>query len=238
MSTPFTAVVVDDEPLARDELVDLLREHPSIRVLGEADGVDSAIELIQRADPDVVFLDIQMPPDSGFDLLTRTEVSFRVVFVTAYDEFAIRAFEVNALDYLLKPVRAERLAQTLDRLASGDSAPAGKKLDYADRVFITTGRQRQFVKISTIKYIQAAGNYSSITTTDRRDVLVLKALSEWEERLPETNFARVHRSTIVNTDFVDRVERWFNSSFVVFIKDEQDPLPMSRRSLTRLNGQL
>ncbi len=175
-----------------------------------------------------------MPPASGFDLLARVEVTFRVVFVTAHDEYAIRAFEVNALDYLLKPVRPERLAQTIDRLVAGEPQTAGRKLDYGDRIFITTGRQQLFVKIGTIKHIVAAGNYSSITTTDRRDLLVLKSLAEWEERLPEANFARVHRSTIVNLDFVDRVEKWFNSSYVVFMKGEPEPLPMSRRHAARL----
>jgi two-component system, LytTR family, response regulator len=238
MSREFRAVLVDDERLARKELRAMLSEYPEIDVCGEADDVDKAIEIIREVRPDVVFLDIQMPGASGFDLLERIEATFKVIFVTAFDAYAIRAFEVNALDYLLKPINQERLARALERLSAYDlesSSEKGlRKLEYDDRLFLVVNDRSRFIKINAIEYICGAGDYSEIFTNEGQKALVLKSLREWEERLPEKYFSRIHRSTIVNLEYVDRIEKWFNHSYRIYLRNINEPFTMSRRYAAKL----
>ena len=236
----WKAVIVDDERLARNKLRSLLEQHPQIRLVGEADGVDSAIETIERTRPDVVFLDIQMPGKSGFELVNRVNLPLKIIFVTAFDEYAIRAFEVNALDYLLKPVNPERLAKAIERLASPPAVPerAPRPLEYDDFLFLPFGDSSRFLRVRDIKLIRAADVYSEIFTTGGEKTLVLKPLNEWEERLPEKHFARIHRSTIINIEFVERVEKSFNYSFEVYLCDTGEPFTMSRRYATRLKDKM
>lgn len=236
MPALFKTIIVDDERLARRELRSLLADYAMIDVIGEAENVAQALNLIHTQKPDVVFLDIQMPGESGFRLLEQIQADFRIIFVTAFDAFAIRAFEVNALDYLLKPVHPDRLAQAIERLSAAASerpAPANP-LEYEDRLFLETDEQARFLKISSIVCICAAGNYSELLMTDGKKLLVLKSLREWEERLPVRHFARIHRSTIVNLDYVERIERWFNHSAHVYVRHLTEPLVMSRRYAARL----
>ncbi|HEX8652254.1 MAG TPA: LytTR family DNA-binding domain-containing protein [Pyrinomonadaceae bacterium] len=237
MAGEFKAIIVDDERLARRELRLMLRDHTEIEVAGEAEGVASALELIREVKPQVVFLDIQMPGESGFDLLERSEARFKVIFVTAFDAHAIRAFEVNALDYLLKPINPERLARALERLASSASQPESptlRKLEYEDRLFIDTNERSGFLKLSTVECICGAGDYSEVFTADGKKILVLKSLKEWEERLPERYFSRIHRSTIINLEYVDKIENWFNRSYRIYLRKIEEPFIMSRRYAVRL----
>jgi two-component system LytT family response regulator len=236
----YKALVVDDERLARKDLASLLRAHENIIVVGEADDVPSAIKAIEKLNPDVIFLDIQMPGDSGFDLLDKTDVEARVIFVTAYDEYAIRAFEVNALDYLLKPVNPGRLAKALERLELQERETPAKvrRLSYNDRLFLMLGRNFKFLKVNTLITVTAAGDYSEILASDGNKGLTLKSMKEWEARLPEQHFIRIHRSTIVNMEFIDRVEEWFNYSFRVYLKGVEEPYVISRRYATRLKDKL
>ena len=240
MSRALNVLVVDDERLARKDLISLLGAHGNITVVGEADDVPSAVKAIKRLTPDVIFLDIQMPGDSGFDLLDKTEVEAHVIFVTAYDEYAIRAFEVNALDYLLKPVNPERLAKALERLElqDGETAARARRLDYQDRLFLMLGRSFKFLKVSALVTVTAAGDYSEVLTSDGTKGLALKSMKEWETRLPPRHFVRVHRSTIINMEYVDRVEEWFNYSFRVYLKGVEEPCVISRRYATRLKDRL
>jgi two-component system LytT family response regulator len=237
MAGELKAIIVDDERLARRELRLMLLDHTEIEVAGEAEGVASALELIREVKPHVVFLDIQMPGESGFDLLDRSEARFKVIFVTAFDAHAIRAFEVNALDYLLKPINPERLARALERLASSASQPEShglRKLEYEDRLFIDTNERSGFLKLSTVECICAAGDYSEVFTADGKKILVLKSLKEWEERLPERYFSRIHRSTIINLEYVDKIENWFNRSYRIYLRQIEEPFIMSRRYAVRL----
>lgn len=240
MQRQFTALVVDDERLARKDLVSLLSAHPNIRVVGEADNVAAAIEAIAELNPEVIFLDIQMPGEPGFDLLNKIKVEAQVIFVTAFDEYAIRAFEVNALDYLLKPVNPDRLAQAIARLEPEAKPETSelRKLAYNDRLFLLIDDQMQFLKISTILTITAAGDYSEILTTDRKKGLTLKSMKEWEARLPEQFFCRIHRSTIINLEHITRLEEWFNYSFRVYLKGIDKPLVLSRRYVARLKQRM
>jgi two-component system LytT family response regulator len=231
--TALSALIVDDERLARRELANLLAAHPEIAIAGEAGSVDDAAKLVRALDPDVVFLDIQMPKRSGFDLLDAADVR-RVVFVTAHDVHAIRAFDVNALDYLLKPVHPARLAVTVARLlGAADAAPATTRLELGDHLFLSDGKAARFVRVSAIVCIRGAGDYAELVLEDGKPLLSSRPLKEWEARLP-AGFARVHRTAIVNLDRVDRVERASDDCFRVIVRGVVEPVPMSRRHAARL----
>ena len=240
MQRRFKTLIVDDEALLRDYLRDLLKRFPSIEVVAEADSVKSAITAIEGHRPDLIFLDIKFPGESGFDLFDAIEVKANVVFVTAYDEYAIRAFEVNALDYLLKPINPERLAVTLARLHSAGEAPAQRssRLQHDGVLFIQLNNRYHFIKVETILKISAAGFYTELLTSTGKKGLVQRRMKEWEDFLPETTFARVHRSTIVNVGLVDRVEKGFDNSYKVYLKGLNDPETMSRRCMARLKNRL
>lgn len=232
----ISAVLVDDERLARHALRTLLSNHPDITVTGEAENVAEAAELIPRLCPDVVFLDIQMPGESGFDLLSSIEVTFQVVFVTAYDAFAIRAFEVNALDYLLKPVEPERLAETVARLRGTPRAAVTEPPKFGDRdvIQIASGQHRHFIKIGDIRVIQADRDYSLVTTTDNRRILARKTMTEWEETLGHLRFFRIHRSVIINLARVERIDRNVEGDCSVKLVGETESFSISRRAWSDL----
>ncbi|MBD0371771.1 MAG: response regulator transcription factor [Pyrinomonadaceae bacterium] len=195
------------------------------------------MRLIYEAEPDIVFLDIHMRGESGFDLLEKVEAAFKVIFVTAFDAYAIRAFEVNALDYLLKPINPERLSRAIARLFEKPATQEEKvrKLEYGDRLFLILDDERsRFLKVNTIELIKGAGDYSEVLTSDGQKILAPKPLREWEERLPEKYFSRIHRSIIINLEYVDKVERWFNRAYRVHLRDLSEPLIMSRRYAARL----
>ena len=231
----FTAILVDDERLARKELRSMLTEHEIIDVVAEAETVTQAAELAHTKKPDVIFLDIQLPGETGFDLLEKISPACKIIFVTAFDAYAIRAFEVNALDYLLKPINPARLAQAIERLTIDDSAPGRpvRALEYEDRLFIEVDERSRFLKVSDIIVISAMGDYSQIFSCDGEKSLVLKPLKDWEGRLPAKHFTRIHRSTIINVNYVERVESWFNRSYRIHIRQIAEPLVMSRRYAAR-----
>jgi len=236
MNKQFSALIVDDERLARKDLISLLAEHKNIKIIGEADDVPSAITAIEQLRPDIIFLDIQMPGESGFDLLDRVEVNAKIIFVTAFDEYAIRAFEINALDYLLKPVNPDRLERTISRLEQNEEPEIHemRKLNYDDRLFLLINDGMNFLRIKSILSIQAAGDYTEIVTKDATKGLTLKSMKEWEHRLPEQYFCRIHRSTIINLEYIDRLEEWFNYSYKVYLKGIEKPFVMSRRYVAKL----
>ena len=218
----------------------MLGEFEEIEIAAEAEDVPSAVKAVQKMKPDVVFLDIQMPGDSGFELLNKVDADFKIIFVTAYDEYAIRAFDINALDYLLKPINPERLEQSIERLRSGESKFTGdqRKLDYEDKLFLTINNSLKFLKVGSIISISAAGDYSDISTIEGKKGLALKSMKEWEARLPEKYFCRIHRSTIINMEYVERLEEWFNNSLRVYLKNIKDPFVISRRYVTKIKEKL
>jgi len=240
MKKKLRAVIVDDERLARKDLHSLLADFKHIEVVGEADNVASAAKLIKQKNPELVFLDIQMPGESGFDLLEKTDVRARVIFVTAFDEYAIRAFEVDAVDYLLKPVNPERLRRAIEKVEKEDikHIESRRKLGYDDTMFLTINTSLKFIRVNSILCIEAAGDYSEMITTEGKKGLVQKSMSEWEDRLPENHFCRIHRSTIVNLENVAKVEEWFNSAYHVHLKGIETPFVMSRRYAARLKEKM
>jgi len=231
--TKVRAVIVDDERLARRELSFLLQSHPEIEVAGEAGSVKEAVALLEDRRPDLLFLDIQMPRANGFELFERTAVSAAVIFVTAHDEFAVRAFEVNALDYLMKPVNPLRLRQAIERFLRRRPQAAvpmpGGALAYEDTIFVNVGAGPRFVKLASIICIEAEGDYSRLVGPAGSIGLVLKSMKEWEALLPARQFCRIQRSVIINCECVERFEPWFNSSYQVFLRTMPQPFTMSRR---------
>ena len=240
MSKVYKSIIVDDERLARNDLRLLLKDHKNIEVLGEASNGPDGLELIKELSPDLVFLDIQMPGMNGFDVLEHIGSEVSVIFVTAFDEYALRAFEVNALDYLLKPVSGDRLQQSIERLEliPDEEGNDIRELEYHDRLLLKLDTSLGFLKISTIICITSAGDYSEVLTTNKKKVLVHKSMAEWETRLPDAFFNRIHRTTIVNMEFVDRLEEWFNNSYRVYMKGIEEPYVMSRRYVTKLKQKL
>ncbi len=210
------AMVIDDEPVARREMRRLLEAHPEIEVVGEADGASSALDLIAEMRPDLLFLDIQMPGASGFDLLDSIPAPVpAIIFCTAYDVHALRAFEVNAVDYLLKPVDPARLSQALLRLTSRNTPPAvepaGERLLESDRVLLKSESRSWFANVRSIWLMTADGNYTHVHFDNHR-VLLNRSLQSLERRLPQSLFFRASRSQIVNLKAVVEVKESANGS--------------------------
>lgn len=231
---------MDDERLARENIISMLSEFNNVEVIGEADSLAAASKAVKDLHPDVIFLDIQMPGGTAFELLDKLPNKSRIIFVTAYDEYASRAFEVNAVDYLVKPVSHKRLSLSIEKLnslneviESGEPA-VSVPLKYGDSLFITMDNNWRFLKIRSIVVITAAGDYTKVITSDGNAQMTKKSLREWESRLPQNYFARVHRSTIINIDYVERTEGWFNYSCRVFLKGIEKPFLISRRYVARL----
>lgn len=244
MPDVLRTLIVDDERLARRALRSTLAAQDGVEVVGEARSVDEAAALVREAAPDVVLLDIQMRRETGFDLLDRLDAPVHVIFVTAYDEYAVRAFEVNALDYLLKPVDPARLAQALDRVRATGSALAhgsprtADAFRYDDLFFYEEGRRPRFIRIADIVYVEAAGNYTTLHLTDGATALTSTTLTGWADRLPDTHFVRIHRSTLVNTERVEHIERAPNYTYEVYVAGRDAPLAMSRRRAKALKDRL
>jgi two-component system LytT family response regulator len=231
------AIIVDDERLARINLRKLLEPFPEIEIAGEAGSCESAVALINFYNPQLIFLDIQLSGETGFDLLEVIEKSIDIIFVTAYDEYAIRAFEVNAIDYLLKPVNPERLKVAMDRVIAREKKHKNeaKSYEYSDSIYVRLNNySSRFIKISSITFIEPVGNYSRIVTIEGKHCLVLKTLRQWQEELPDNNFVRIHRSSIVNIEHVERIEKKSNTQHRAYLKNIQEPLEVSRRYAKRL----
>jgi len=239
MKKQIKALIVDDEALARSDLRALLSDISSITVVDEADNIQKAVESIKKFQPDVIFLDIQFPRESGFDLLDKINTKAKIIFVTAFDKYAIRAFEVNALDYLIKPVDPERLANTLERV-KGRTPDEHKQtpFNYSDSIFIEHSHNFYFVKINSIIMISAVGAYTEVITSKGHKMVAHKSMKEWEERLPQNAFIRIHRSTIINTEYIEKMDRWYNYSLRVHLKGIEKPVPISRRYMAAIRERM
>jgi two-component system LytT family response regulator len=234
------AIIIDDERLARNELKKLLLEFPEIEVIAEATNAIEGIEKIDSLDPDLIFLDIQMPGKTGFDMLADLEKAPNVIFTTAYDEHALKAFEVNALDYLLKPVEPKRLADALQKLQiEEDKEPLSDHpistnrsiLNEHDQVFVKDGERCWFVKLSEIRLFESVGNYAKVYFGPNKP-LILKSLNALEERLDEKVFFRANRKHIVNLRLIDRIEPYFNGGLLLEMKGGEK-IEVSRRQTVK-----
>jgi len=235
---PIKTILIDDERLARVELRKLLNEFSVIEVLDEAANASEALEKIELLQPELIFLDIQMPGKSGFDLLADLDRSPHVIFTTAYHEYAIKAFEYNTLDYLMKPIDPRRLADTIQKiqgLESRRSAPASLPplgaLGEQDQVFVKDGERCWFVKLSEIRLFESVGNYARVFFGNNKP-LILKSLNALEERLDPRIFFRANRKHIVNLRMIEKVEPYFNGGLLLELKGG-DKIEVSRRQTLR-----
>ncbi|WP_420400713.1 LytR/AlgR family response regulator transcription factor [Flagellimonas sp.] len=226
------AVIVEDSRLARNELKELIKKYPEIELIGEAENVDKGFELIQEKSPKLLFLDINMPEKDGFELLEMLDEVPITVFTTAFDEYAIKSFEYNALDYLLKPVSEKRFSMALDKVkkklaAVSDDKVADKRLSVNSQIFIKDGEACWLVKIGDISHFEIVGNYTRVFFEDKNPMLY-KSLNQVEEKLPEQDFFRANRQQIVNTNFIDNVVPWFNGKLKLQMKNGEE-VEVSRR---------
>ncbi|MFO7445943.1 MAG: LytTR family DNA-binding domain-containing protein [Ignavibacteriaceae bacterium] len=233
----MTAVIIEDEPLAIDNLKFYLRGYP-VEIVGSAYRINEAVKLISEQKPDVVFLDINLSGENGFDLLDKVEMNFKLVFVTAYNEYAVRAFEVNALDYILKPLSTKRINKTLCRLLENNKSERElNKYTIDDEIFISCNRAG-FIKVKNIIYIEADSCYSRLHLADGSIKVFTRTLKKWEDLLPESHFRRIHRSYIVNLNFIDEIKKRDNGSCLVLLKDSVNSIEISRRFASGLRNSL
>ena len=219
------ALLIDDERLARNELRRLLTAHVDVEVAGEAVDVEDALEKVAALKPELLFLDVQMPGADGFSLLEQLDPPLPlVIFTTAYDEFAVKAFEFNALDYLLKPVDPNRLVAALEKLRHhGSGAPfdpvaAGQhRLTLEDKVFVREGERCWFVPVKNIRLLESEGNYTRLHFDDQKPQL-FRSLTAMEERLDTRHFFRANRKQVINLAWVDGIEPWFSGGLLVKLK--------------------
>ncbi len=226
------AVIVEDSRLARNELKELLKNHTEIELIGEAENVDLGYELIQKTQPDLLFLDINMPEKDGFELLEMLDNVPITVFTTAFDEYAIKSFEYNALDYLLKPINEQRFAAAIEKVKSkiegtDDENTTNTKLAESSQIFIKDGEKCWLVKIGEISHFEIVGNYTRVFFQDNKPMLY-KSLNQIEEKLPEVSFFRVNRQQIINTNFIASVVPWFNGKLKLTMQNG-DEVEVSRR---------
>jgi two-component system, LytTR family, response regulator len=235
------ALIIDDERLARLELKNLLAEHKDIEIVGEAQNAQDAKEKIAALSPDVLFLDIQMPGKTGLELLEEISVLPEVVFVTAYDEYALRAFEVNALDYLVKPVSPARLAESVKKLMTREEKETGKKeittpFTDDDQVFVKDGEKCWFVKLANIRLFESEGNYVRVYFDGFRP-LILRSLNNLDQRLNPKTFFRASRKHIINLKWIEGIEPWFNGGLMAKLKGGEQ-IEISRRQAVKLKDMM
>lgn len=237
----FKTLLIDDERLAREELKLLLKDYLEIDIIDEAKNGQEGIEKINQLKPDLIFLDINMPGMNGFEMIKQLEDIPRVVFVTAYDEFALKAFEINALDYIMKPIDPERLKECIQKLKSSEddfvsnqqalTSRRERFLSLTDRVFIKDGEKCWFVELAKIRMLESDGNYVKVYFDNFRP-LILRSLNSFEDRLDPEFFFRANRKFIINLNWISSVENWFNGGLQVELR-EGEKVEISRRQAIR-----
>src|SRR5690242_4070923 len=235
------AIIIDDERLARSELRKLLMDFPEIEVVAEASNAGEGVEKIENINPDLIFLDIQMPGKTGFDMLEELDHAPQVIFTTAYDEYALKAFEVNALDYLLKPIEPRRLADAIEKLRKSNGGGHIERslnhvennslLNENDQVFVKDGERCWFVKLGEVRLFESVGNYAKVFFGNNKP-LILKSLNALEERLDEKVFFRANRKHIVNLRMIDKIEPYFNGGLLLELKGGEK-IEVSRRQTVK-----
>ena len=243
----LTAVIVDDEELARAVLREMLKKHPEVEILGECANGFEAVKMISERKPDLLFLDIQMPKLDGFEVLELIGADIAVVFATAYDQHALRAFEVHAVDYLLKPVAPERFEAALERAKQRIGQPVSPPVNelaaamrepgqYSERIVVKDGARVHIIPIGKLDYVEAQDDYVALASQGKK-YLKQQTISSIESSLDPKNFLRIHRSYLVNLERVSKVEPYGKDSHVAILNDGSR-LPVSRSGYGRLRGVL
>lgn len=237
----FRTLIIEDERLAREELKLLLKDYLEIEIIDEAKNGEEGLQKIKEHHPDLLFLDVSMPGMTGFEMLKHLEEIPRVIFITAYDEFALKAFEVNALDYILKPVDPDRLKEAIAKLATPEDdfisnqseslSRKNRQLTLNDRVFIKDGEKCWFIELSKVRMLESEGNYVKIYFENFKP-LILRSLNSFEDRLDPEYFFRANRKFIINLNWVSNIENWFNGGLQVELR-EGEKVEISRRQAIR-----
>ncbi|MGC6434623.1 MAG: LytR/AlgR family response regulator transcription factor [Crocinitomicaceae bacterium] len=233
-------IIIDDERLAREELKHLLSNHDDIEVIGTAQNGLEGIKICQETSPDLIFLDISMPGMDGFEMLQKMEHIPNVIFVTAFDEFASKAFDVKALDYILKPIDPIRLEEAIQKIKSKDDfesqvnlkTDSGNRiLTINDHIFIKDGEKTFFIPLSKVRYFESEGNYVKVFFENKRP-LILRSLNQLEEQLDPDFFFRANRKFIINIQFISKIDNWFNGGLLIELF-ENEKIEISRRQATK-----
>lgn len=235
----MNVLVVDDSRLARNELKRLLKDLDNITVSGEAANAVEAKEKIDNERPDLIFLDIQMPGKDGFELLQDLEYVPEVIFTTAYDQYALKAFEFNALDYLQKPIERDRLVAAINRLSEKKIKEEENEKDYltlSDQIFVKDGERCWFVKLKIVRIFEVDGNYTKIYFDDQKP-MIPRTLNYLESRLDPKAFFRANRQQIINLEWIEKIEPWFSGSIRIFMKGGLE-IDVSRRQTQRFKDLL
>ncbi|TDU80883.1 LytTR family two component transcriptional regulator [Prosthecobacter fusiformis] len=237
MNNKLTAVVIDDEAIHRRMTKALIARHDKLLWLGEADNLVTGAAMIEREKPDVVFLDIYLSTGTGFHLLPNLQEQPKIVFVTSSRDHALQAIDVEAVDYLIKPVEEERFAATVRRLERHffKEADPQERHERNDRLCLRTESQTYIVPISRISALVADGNFTGVFSTGRSKILVCKPLGNFDETLPTPPFVRLDRSLIINTERVMRTQRVSRNLTKLWMKDQDEPLEIGRTAMARLN---
>ena len=239
------AIIVDDERLARKELLSLLEKHDEIKVVQECQNAEEGIAAIENQHPDLVFLDIQMPGKNGFEMLEEISFVPTIVFTTAYDAFALEAFKVSAFDYLLKPIDQNRLDETIAKVLEREALHNKTKeedkagsvfLGPEDQVFVKDGNKCWFVRLKDVSLFESEGNYVRVFFKSHKP-LILKSLNSLEERLDPQVYFRASRKHIINLQWIEKIENWFNGGLRVELRDGK-LVEISRRQAARLKDQM
>ena len=237
----ITAIIIDDERLARKELTSLLAQNRKIEIIDEAANAEEALIKIHEKRPNLIFLDIQMPGKSGFDLLEELDYVPEVIFTTAYDEYALKAFEVNALDYLLKPIEDDRLRDSIDKVSEKididePSISSDGILTENDQVFVKDGEKCWFITLKDVRYFESVGNYVKVHFDSNRP-MILKSLNNLEKKLDSKTFFRANRKHIINLRWIQKSETWFNGGLLVTVNGEET-IEISRRQAAKLKDMM
>lgn len=236
------SVVVDDVDMMRATLKKVLDNFPNIEIVGEASDYESARDVINKTTPDLVFLDIDLNGITSIDLLNEISCNPKIIFITSHPDFAIKAFELNAVDYIMKPISGERLRKAIDRITADIEVPAGAEGETMsgfseaddDRftpdqiILLNFDNKMNFIKIRDINYIEAFGNYTKVYLNDGKLSITYNSIKSWDARLPEDVFIQIHRSTIVNLLNVTKIEKWTNDTGRLFLKGIEKPFEISR----------
>ena len=242
MNKPYTTIIIDDEAPARDGLANLLIEFPkTFNIIDFAKNGIEAQEKIERLQPDIIFLDIEMPECSGFELLAKLKTIPIIIFCTAYDQYSLEAFETNSIDYLVKPIKLERIAKTVEKLKSFNKnestehllqiiqeISSRKEVKQMTSITVKKNDTLIFIKLNEIAYFEADNNYTTVHSELGKN-LSTESISSLEDKLPD-NFLRIHRGLIINKDYVNNIQKYFNSRHIITLNDAMKTSLTSRRS--------
>jgi two-component system LytT family response regulator len=228
----YKTVIIDDERLARQEVKRALVDYPEFVIVGEANNVDAAIPLIESEQPDLLFLDIHMPKKSGFDLLEELTTVPEVIFTTAYNQYAVKAFEVNALDYLVKPLREERFAKAIEKVRKelSEKEKIQEPFSMHHKIFIKDGEQCYFVPLTDIRLIKSLDNYAQLFFHDKKP-MIKRSLNLLAEKLDPKVFFRINRSQIVNTEYIKEIHPYFKNKLQLILTTGEELEVSSRQSV-------